>query len=183
MKIDWISHMKEENSVNENWSIFRNKIQEIEDKFVPTKTIKHTKNNKHRFPVDQGTLEKIRKKHSLSKEASATKDPDVRKKYNKVRNQVKRMTRKLRKDFENNLAIKAKSDPKFIWKYIDSKTKSKVEIGDLYENPGDNKSTKATTDKEKSDILACFFQSVFVKEEVGETLTLPSKETVCQCYR
>ncbi|XP_021357660.1 protein MNN4-like [Mizuhopecten yessoensis] len=112
MNIDWKSEMKEQNTTNEKWSIFRNKIQEIINKSVPTKTIKPHKNSKHTFPVDQETLEKIRKKHALSKKVAATNDPEVKPQYYKVRNQVKKLTRKLRKDYEQTLATKAKSDPK-----------------------------------------------------------------------
>jgi hypothetical protein len=46
----------------------------IEDKHIPTKTIKLSLKGKRVFPVDTKTLEKIKKKHSLSKTANTTGD-------------------------------------------------------------------------------------------------------------
>jgi hypothetical protein len=70
-------------------------------------------------------LEKIKLKNSLSRRAIRTKDPEDRKAYNIVRNQVKKMTRNLRKKFENDIATKEKTNPKVIWNYIKSKSKTR----------------------------------------------------------
>jgi hypothetical protein len=117
----------------------------IEDKHIPTKTIKLSLKGKRVFPVDTKTLEKIKKKHSLSKTANTTGDPETRKPYNKIRNQVKSFTRKLRKSYEKDLSKKAKTNPKAICSYIKSKTKIRTDIEDLHVDPKDTKSKK--TDK------------------------------------
>jgi hypothetical protein len=41
----------------------------------------------------------------------------------------------MRKKFELELSEKAKTNPKAIWSYIKSKSKTKEEIGDLHLNP------------------------------------------------
>ena len=95
-------------------------IMKIEDKHIPTKTIKLSSKGKRVFPVDTKTLEKIKKTHSLSKKANTAGDPETRKQYNKIRNQVKSLIRKLRKSYEKDLSKKAKTNPKSIWSYIKS---------------------------------------------------------------
>jgi len=48
----------------------------------------------------------------------------VRFEYNRVRNQVKNMGNKLKKKYEKVLSQKAKENPKAIWSYIKSKSKT-----------------------------------------------------------
>ena len=74
------------------------------------------------------TRELIKKKNSLSKQVVTSRDPDIRKQYNQVRNRVKKEVDKMRKKFELELSEKAKTNPKAIWSYIKSKSKTKEEI-------------------------------------------------------
>ena len=61
---------------------------------------------KRGFPVDRETLNVIRLKKILSRKAIITKDPEIRKQCNRTRNQVKKVTRRLRKEFENDISKK-----------------------------------------------------------------------------
>ena len=76
------------------------------------------KKKKRGFPIDRETVNKIRLKNTLSRKAISTKDPEIRKQYNRTRNQVKKLTRRLRKEFENDISKRAKSNPKLVWQYI-----------------------------------------------------------------
>ena len=60
------------------------------------------------------------------------------------------------------MANTAKVNPKKFWQYINRATKTTTGIGDL-ETPS-NKFTG--NDKEKAEILATFFSSVFTKEDM-----------------
>jgi hypothetical protein len=82
------------------------------------------------------------------------------------------LTRKLRKSYEKDLSKKAKTNPKAIWSYIKSKTKTRTGIGDLHVDPKDTKLKKTDEDSEKAEILGEFFSSVFTKETEGDTPTL-----------
>ena len=64
-----------------------------------------------------------------------TKDGLYYAEFCKARNQVRKMTRKLQKQFEMKLAAEAKSNPKAIWKYINSKTR--VGVSELNTDPAD----------------------------------------------
>ena len=73
-----------------------------------------------------------------------------------------------RKVLRSDLAARAKSNPKAIWNYIKTKSKTRVGIGDLRTDPNDKKSRKTDDDSEKAEILASFFSSVFTREPDGE---------------
>ena len=55
--------------------------------------------------------------------------------YCRVRNQVRTLYRKLQKQYKLKLAIDAKSNPKAVWKYMNSKTKTRECVSDLNINP------------------------------------------------
>ncbi|VDI32122.1 Hypothetical predicted protein [Mytilus galloprovincialis] len=69
---------------------------------------------------------------------------------------------------EKKLSTNAKKNPKAIWKYIKSKSKTRSGIGELLTDQNDETSRKTDDDKEKAEILATFFNSVFTKEPEGE---------------
>ncbi len=61
-----------------------------------------------------------------------------------------------RRKFEESIAKEAKTQPQKTWKYIRSNLKVKEEIGNLYKSEND-KSSQATTNHEKGEILSDFF--------------------------
>ena len=68
------------------------------------------------------------------------------------------------KEYEKGLARDPKENPKAIWKYINSKSKTKEGIGNLLKDPSDKNSIIVETGKEKAKVLANYFSSVFTKE-------------------
>ena len=83
-------------------------------------------------------------------------------KYKRCKNQLRHLTRKLRRDFERNIALKTKTAPKSFWRYTKSRLKPKVNISTLTKPDG----SKATTAKEKAKLLNEFFSSVFTIENL-----------------
>ena len=71
------------------------------------------------------------------------------------------------------LAAEAKSNPK-AWKYINSKTKTRVGVSELNTDPAHPTSKLTTTDKEKTAILGQFFSSVFIVEPDGDIPHIPT---------
>jgi hypothetical protein len=51
----------------------------------------------------------------VSNRVVTSRDPNIRKQYNRVRNRVKKEVDKMRKEFELELSEKAKTNPKAIW--------------------------------------------------------------------
>jgi hypothetical protein len=64
--------------------------------YIPTRKYRQIGKG-NTFPMDEKTREKIRGKNRLSKMAITSRDPEIRKKYNRVRNQVKSHVNKLKK--------------------------------------------------------------------------------------
>ena len=60
--------------------------------------------------------------------------------YCKSRNKLRALTRKLRKELEQNLANQTKKNPKVFWRYYKSKTTIKHGIGELNTDYTDTKS-------------------------------------------
>ncbi|XP_061196751.1 uncharacterized protein LOC133205026 [Saccostrea echinata] len=159
---DWESILESQSTVNEMWRQFRQKIEDIEDKYVPVVTIRPSRKTK--MPLDKETVTLIKEKNALCRKYVATKDPNIRKKYNRTRNKVAKFVRKARKSFEKSIAQEAKTNPKKIWQYINSKSKTRQGIGELCVDPKNPKSNKTEVDEEKANILAVFFSSVFTQE-------------------
>ena len=78
------------------------------------------------------------------------------------------MVKKLKKQHERDLARRSKENPKVIWDYIKSKSKTREGIGDLHIDPTDDKSDKTDDNRKKADILSDYFGSVFTSEPIGE---------------
>ena len=58
--------------------------------------------------MDKKTMDKIKQKNALNRKCMTNRDPNTRAEYNRVRNQVKTLTNKLKKKHEKDLAKSAK---------------------------------------------------------------------------
>ena len=85
-----------------------------------------------------------------------------------VRNELRTLTRSLRRDFDRNLTFNIKSNPKAFWRYVNSRLlKVHPTIGDLQCPDG----STAHSNKDKAEILNQFFTGVFTHEKL---LVIPS---------
>ena len=171
--VDW-TEMREK-SVEEKWTSFCSKFDEIVDRNIPT--VKKGKN--HPVPLPDEIRAKIKEKDKLSRKIYELKcerrwaEHDILwKKYCKVRNKVRSMSRRARKDFERKIATESKENPKKIYAYINSKVKTREGIGDICEDPEDPNSKVVEDDQKKADLFAKFFSSV----QVNETGEVPNIE-------
>ena len=74
---DWKEYLSGDN-VNTNWRLFKLKMKEMEDKYVPNRKSR-TWNRKHSFPLDSITKLKIKEKNDLAKKAIKSNDPEIQK--------------------------------------------------------------------------------------------------------
>ena len=65
---------------------------------------------------------------------------------------------------EKDIAAKVKSNSKCFWRYINSQTKLRPAIPDLYKTDKQNPLNMAKSDCEKAEILGQYFSSVYTKE-------------------
>lgn len=171
---DWDTILNNKD-INKVWGNFKKIIKELEEKHVP---ISKLSNKNTKIPLDKEIINLIKEKSRLSKKFVHTKDPETRKQYNRTRNKVTKLVRQARKKFEENLAQEAKTNPKKIWQYINSKSKVKQGIGDLCTDPTNQKSPQTDDDTEKANILGNYFSSVFTKEPDNEIPTLEKRKTL-----
>ena len=118
--------------------------------------------------------------------------------YKKLKNQIRRLTRKSKKILEKEIAKNSKSNPKAFWKYTQSKLKTRAGIPDLMMPGGILKSAEGEpdlilpgssdkkyknyqaskftcSDQEKADLFSTYFESVFTKEPDSENLPIFEK--------
>ena len=172
--LNWERYLKvDNNDIDDMWKRFHVKLLDLEDKYVPKLKIKNKK--KTEVPIDKETQNAVKEKNRLSRKFIRTKNQEDRKSYNRARNKVTKLVRKTRKQYERNIAKEAKANPKRIWKYINSKSKTRSGIGELCKDPLDKKSERTDDDSEKANILADFFSSVYTTETDDTIPNLPKR--------
>ena len=72
---------------------------------------------------------------------------------------LRNLTRKLRADYENNIANQSKGKPNSFWRCVKSKLKAKVRIPTLKKSDG----TSSVSPRDKAETLNCYFSSLHRK--------------------
>ena len=93
---------------------------------------------------------------------------------------MRTLTRTITNEYEKKIARNAKEDSKAIWRYINSKSKTKEGIGNLLQDPTDKNSKIVETDKEKAEVLANYFSSTFTREPAGQIPTLERQKKIIE---
>ena len=170
-QIEWeVEFENYPNDVEKQWKFFIDKFQEFEKNYVPRKKvfINGKKFKKFSVPLNQENLRKLKKKNKKwSKIRKNMASEEEKLQYNRLRNQIRRMTLKGKKLLEKTVAKNAKSNPKAFWKYAQTKLNQNKTIPDIINNNDEKNPTYATTDDEKANIFLNYFSSVFTEEPSG----------------
>ena len=166
--INWEEELnKFPSDVNKQWTFFRDKYLEAEREFIPRKKvfINGKLSKKLSTPYDKKTLQKIKKKcHIWSKKRKQLASEEENMMFNRLRNQVRSLTRKGTRLIEKKIAKNAKSNPKAFFAYAQSKLKTRSGIPDLAKPDTEKDVNYARTDEEKAEVLVDYFSSVFTIE-------------------
>ena len=166
--------------INHQWNYFMDTLKEAQDKFVPSKVITSSgKRKRHQGTAfDSNVIRKIKKKHRCWQRYMETKSGEKYVEYRKLSNQVKKLTKKPKRNWKKGLPRKPNQTRKSSGTMLikNKKTSMRQGIPDLVyeENDGNEKST--ASDTEKADVLSEFFSSVFTKEDTSKIPTLPKRE-------
>ena len=146
------------------WKQFTTNYNNATDKFVPDRK----PGTKTKPPWMKSKVKKsVKQKLELYKKYRNTKRYKDYIDYKDQLKKTKDMVRKAQSEFERKLMKDFKSNPKPLYKYMRAKQKVKTGISQLIDDNG----TMTDTDKETADVLSTFFQSVFTKEQPGDTPT------------
>ena len=140
----------ENKCVEEQWTLLSSKIDEAIEKYVPIKKVSNNFSSKGNVPVSHKLKKLIRRKEKLWKKFRITGNRPAHEDYKKVRNQVRRLSRKAVKLKEKDIAMSAKENPQKFWSYVKSKSKTKSSIADLYTD--ESKTTLTDSDEAKANV-------------------------------
>ena len=117
-----------------------------------------------------------RKKATLWKEYTHSRDDIDHARFCRCRNQLRKLSRSLREDFEHRISKEVKHNPKVFWKYLNPRLKTKSGIEVLKDDQGN----LTNNDQAKATILNKYFASVFTKEDLSTAPppVPPNKHTV-----
>ena len=105
-------------NVNKKWKYFKEKFLEAEAECVPRKIVHINGRYSKKFsvPLDSKNLSKLKRKNKLwNKIRRDLADEEEKLQYNRLKNQIRRLTCKGKKLYEKNIATNVKSNPKAFW--------------------------------------------------------------------
>ncbi|MDW0208719.1 MAG: reverse transcriptase family protein, partial [Nitrososphaeraceae archaeon] len=82
-------------------------------------------------PINKDLQNLIKRKHRLWARYQETKDKKYEAEFKKLRNMVRKETRKVSSRFQQEIAASCKQNPKKFWRYVNSKTKSFKPVGNI----------------------------------------------------
>ena len=144
--------------VEDGWVGITTELNRATAECVPMVPMKLNKN----LFMDSDLTHLRRRKNKLYAKYLRTREDETFRRFATLRNKLRKKTRELRRNHEVKLVQDFKENPKQMWRYINSRLKTRSSIEDL--NCGDG--TVARTDMAKAEELRSFFSSVFTVEDM-----------------
>ena len=151
---DWTSIYSSSN-IHESCKAFYRILDKEINSHVPI-----TKYSKHVFSFNTNEISLVKQKHRLWTRLMEYPSINNKVRYNRIRNKVRKLSRKKRKEMELNIAKNAKKNPKAVWRYLNSKAKTNKRIDNIIDENGESH----TDEQDISDMFNKFFASVYTVE-------------------
>lgn len=161
---DW-SRMNEIN-VEDGYGFFKSSIS----KALEVSSKKRSTRVKKNLYMNRRALQLRKKKKTLWSINCRTRDILDHARFTRCRNELRGLTRELRRQHERKLVNDIKQNPKAFWKYANSRLRTRTRVEDLCDPDGE----VASTNQAKADVLNTFFSSAFTVEDLGTVPTLPT---------
>ena len=147
--------------IESEWISFKNTLMSSAKVFIPA-TVNMAGKRKPNwiYPVNKDTKALIKRKHRLWTRFQETRDVKVHADFKKIRNLVRKETRKTATNYQSNIAHSCKKNPKKFWQFINSKSKTVKSIGNIVVNDLFGDSTIFENDLDKANAFNEYFISV-----------------------
>ena len=149
------------NSTKTCWNIFKEKLNTLQDQFVPKKL--RRQNNRPPW-MNHTILTMIRKKKRLFKSYRKSNSEETLAEYTELEKKVDNLIKNAKKKLEKHISKTKENSEKKFNSYIKSNIKSKSTIGPLKNKHG----TTVADSAEMANILNKHFSSVFTRESTNE---------------
>ena len=123
-RVSW-SSLFEGKGVNECWSIFKAKILELQDEFIPTTPV-GTRHKPHW--MDRTVVLALKEKKNAWRKYVFCRSSENFEQYKSVRNRTKSIILDAQRNFERKIAREAKVNPKSFWNYVGKKVHPKSRL-------------------------------------------------------
>ena len=123
-EVNWTKAFSDScDDVNKQWAIFKQIYSDAEALYIPKKLVylNGKLSKKFTVPLDKKNLRGKRKNKLWGKVRKKLASAEEKLQYNKLRNQIGRLTRKGKKLLEKKIASECKTNPKSFWKYAQHK--------------------------------------------------------------
>ena len=150
-------------SVDSCWEVFRDKLVELQAKFIPT--AKKSERSKPQW-MDKSVVRALGDKARAWKRYLMCRTDSNFTSYKKARNRLKSVIIDSRTNFEHLLATEIKENPKAFWKYVGRKTKAPRTQQKIRNSRG----KLSDSDSETASYFNSYFASVFT---VDSDIDLP----------
>ena len=153
--ISWENEFKKL-TVDQSWDHLKDFLSSLSEKHIPSKNIKL---KTRPIWMNKNAIRIVRKKAKLWRKYKQTKEYTDYMNYKNVEKETKREIKKIKGDFERNLAKDIKKNPKKFYAYIRSKCRTRDTVGPLMGQDGHIKDKE----DEMCNILNDYFCSVFTE--------------------
>ena len=152
-------------NLEDSYDFFKSYITQALESCTKRKILRSKKN----IYMNRKALQLRKRKKMLWSTYCRTRSILDHARFAQCRNELRGMTRALRREHERKLAADLKQNPKAFWKYANSRLRTRSRVEDLQDQNGG----VATTNQTKADVLSSFFSSVFTVEDTEILPTLP----------
>ena len=151
-------------TLEEAYHTFKTNLLETELKCSKSRKITKRKN----LYMNRAAMQLRKRKKDLWRKYCQTQDILDHARFVRCRNQLRKLTRNLRKEYEIKLVSAIKQNPKAFWRYSSSRLKTKSRVEDLLDERG----TLTSNSQAKAEILSRYFSSVFTVESNDDPPTV-----------
>jgi len=161
LDIDWTGYLSQSTDVEMMWLLFKDYLINGINQYIPKNSrFYEWRKPSWKCPLSSTVRAKINCKHKLWKQYIETRDVEFLRKYRRIRNDIRKITRQIHKEEQIEVAKAAKFNPKKFWAYIRNKTSLKTTVGDIKTNIN-GKEIIISDDANKAAAFCQYFSSVF----------------------